>query len=199
MALQRADHEIARSAMTAISGLRAQFADAGGADDAGPATAEVPDALFTRLAGLPALLRTSGLLPTLAFYAAKGGGGGPLERAYSEVGTALRDQIRQVLELPAPAAHGRPPLDLAFLTELTDRLRERPHDLIRATRRLEEFTAWLRRLAEALKKEQTARTENGAVKNGPARQQPAGPASGGDPGSGSQRAGSGHGGEPASA
>jgi CRISPR/Cas system CMR-associated protein Cmr5 small subunit len=144
MALQRADHAVAKAAMTTMSNIRGLF----------DAKSGVPAEVFTRLAGLPVLLRTSGLLPMLAFYAAKGGSGRELERAYSIVGAAMRGQVAGVLGMQQGS--DLPALDHAFLEELTTGLQRDPVALARATRRLEDFSGWLRRLSEAVKREQAA-------------------------------------------
>lgn len=143
MALRRADHDLAAAAMAALADIR-------DGEDKG----NVPDQVLTRIAGLPTMLRTSGVLPTLAFYAAKGSGsdGGALTRAYEKVGVALRAQVCAALNMDS--GPDRPAVDVAFLTELTRRFREEPHTLSRVSVRLEQFSMWMRRLAEALAHEQ---------------------------------------------
>jgi CRISPR-associated protein (Cas_Cmr5) len=141
MALRRTDHDTAKAAMTTMGDIKGLFPTG------------IPGEVFTRLAKLPVLLRTSGPLPALAFHAAKGGDGSALDQAYSVVGAALRGQVSGVLALPGPAGQ---PLDHAFLEALTDEFQRDPVKLARATLRLEEFSGWLRRLSEAVKKEQAA-------------------------------------------
>lgn len=139
--LRRVDHRVAADAMQALDLIKR------GAGKDKPVSGKV----LTRLAGLPSMLRTSGVLPTLAFHAAKSGTGSELEKAYAVVGGALMRQTCQVLGIDAPARLG-----LGFLQELTEGLLEDPRSHGVVTRRLEEFSGWLRRLAEALRKEQEA-------------------------------------------
>ena len=77
----RVDHDLARLAAKTLDAIRE------------PKTGRVSDQIITRLKGLPALLRTSGPLPTLAFFASKSGKVKPLERAYAVVGNELRVQF----------------------------------------------------------------------------------------------------------
>ncbi|NKZ07299.1 type III-B CRISPR module-associated protein Cmr5 [Actinomadura latina] len=141
MALQRADVDLAETAMTVLAHIRG--------------TSEnrvVSGQVLTRLARLPAQLRTSGPFPTLAFHAAKGQGDKPLDRAYAIVGAALRAQTCAVLgwteDEPEQA------IDLDFLTRLAREVQGDPLMLTRVALRLQDFSVWLRRLAEALDGEQ---------------------------------------------
>ncbi|MEU7889803.1 type III-B CRISPR module-associated protein Cmr5 [Microbispora bryophytorum] len=138
--LRRADHDLAAEAMRALDRIREIFP-----------TGVVPPEVLTRVMGLPPMLRVSGVLPVLAFYAAKGKGNRKVDQAYGIVGSQLRAQIIGVLGW---AEQGTPSLDLDFLKRLTEHLRRDPATTARITVRLEEFSAWLRRLAEALEKEQ---------------------------------------------
>ncbi|MEV5330217.1 type III-B CRISPR module-associated protein Cmr5 [Nonomuraea sp. NPDC052634] len=141
MALQRVDHDLAADAMRALNKIRK---DANG---------NVSPEVLTRLASLPTMLRTSGVLPSLAYYTAKRGTENPLEKAYDVVGTELRAQICAVLGWDEA---GRPSLDLDFLDRLTQHLRGHPADTALLSARLEQFAVWLSRLAEALEREQKA-------------------------------------------
>jgi CRISPR-associated protein (Cas_Cmr5) len=133
----RVDHDLARLAAQTLDSLRDQR------------TGKVPGEVITRLTGLPALLRTSGPLATLAFFASKAGGDKPLPRAYAAVGSAFQAQVAGelglTLEENAPFA--------GFVLRLTGETIP-PEALARATARLEEFALWLRRLAEAVEQEQ---------------------------------------------
>jgi len=132
----RVDHGLACLAATTLDQVRDQQ------------TGLVSDQVITRLKGLPALLRTSGPLPVLAFFASKAGQAKPLERAYAVIGNELRAQAAAEIGDPAPDA----PFSefvLAFTSQHV------PADaLARASARLEEFALWLRRLAEATEQEQ---------------------------------------------
>ena len=133
----RVDHGLARLAAQTLDAIR------------DPRTGQVSDQIITRLKGLPALLRTSGPLPTLAFFASKSGQGNPLERAYAVVGNELRVQFAAEI---GEAAHADATFT-EFVLALTDQ--NVPADaLARASTRLEEFALWLRRLAEAIEQEQ---------------------------------------------
>lgn len=133
----RVDHDLARLAATTLDRVRDQR------------TGMVSDQVITRLKGLPALLRTSGPLPVLAFFAAKAGQDKPLDRAYAVIGGELRDQA--AAEIGSPVAAGAPFSE--FVLALTGQ--NIPADaLARAAARLEEFALWLRRLAEATEQEQ---------------------------------------------
>jgi CRISPR/Cas system CMR-associated protein Cmr5 small subunit len=133
----RLDHGLARLAAQAIDTARDQQ------------TSRVPDPVITRLKGLPVLLRTSGPLATLAFFAAKAGDRNAVARAYTVVGAALRDQAAAELGLSddAGASLGAFILDLTGADVTADQL-------ARMTARLDAFTLWLRRLAEAVEQEQ---------------------------------------------
>lgn len=150
--LRRADHDLAAEAMRALDRIK-EISPKG----------VVPNEVLTRVKGLPPLLRTSGVLPVLAFYAAKGGEGRPLDQAYAIVGSRLRMQIVGVLGW---TEQGERSVDLAFLERLTERMRDDPATGVRVAMRLEEFSGWLRRLGEALEKEQdraeSARKARGA-------------------------------------
>jgi hypothetical protein len=135
----RVDHDLARLAAQTLGKIRDSQTD------------RLSDQVITRLKGLPALLRTSGPLPVLAFFAAKAGRDKPLERAYAVVGDELRVQFQAAAgigdALPGDGTFSQ------FMLALTDR--DVPPDaLSRATARLEEFALWLRRLAEAAEQEQ---------------------------------------------
>ena len=138
----RVDHDLAWLAATTIDQIR---------DDR---TRQVSDQVITRLKGLPALLRTSGPLPVLAFFASKAGYEKPLEIAYAVIGSELRAmaaaEIGSLVEPGAPFAE--------FILAFTDQ--NVPADaLARASARLEEFALWLRRLAEATEQEQNRAKE----------------------------------------
>ena len=137
----RADHDLARAAMLALNEIRDVSANR-----------IVSAQVLTRIAQLPTMLRTSGVLPTLAFYAAKGGSDGALEHAYLIVGVALRDQVSRALHMDEGVGKRR--IDLDFLGEVTERLRTDPAAYNRVSVRLEQFSIWLRRLAEALERQQ---------------------------------------------
>jgi CRISPR type III-B/RAMP module-associated protein Cmr5 len=145
--LVRADHDLAAAASRALTEIRRP--------------GEIVSAqVLTRIAQLPTMLRTSGVLPTLAFYAAKGGSGqtaekGPdsaLELAYMFVGIALREQVCSALGIDQGTDNRS--LDVAFLSDLAQRLRTEPYSHNRVSARLEQFSIWLRRLAEALERQQ---------------------------------------------
>jgi hypothetical protein len=107
------------------------------------------DQIITRLKGLPALLRASGPLPTLAFFASKSGHDKPLERAYAVVGSELRALFAAEIGDTVPAGATFSEFVLALTAQNV------PVDaLARASTRLEEFALWLRRLAEATEREQ---------------------------------------------
>jgi CRISPR/Cas system CMR-associated protein Cmr5 small subunit len=132
----RVDHGLARLAAQTLDAIR---------DPRG----QVSDQIITRLKGLPALLRTSGPLPTLVFFASKAGRDKPLERAYAVVGNELRVQF--AAEIGDTVSAGATFTE--FMLALTDQ--NIPADaLARASARLEEFALWLRRLAEATEREQ---------------------------------------------
>jgi hypothetical protein len=133
----RVDHGLARLAADTLDKVRDQQ------------TRTVPDQVITRLKELPALLRTSGPLAVLAFYAAKAGGRTTVARAYAAVGGALRDQAAAGLSqtVPADASFGQ------FVRALTGQAIS-PDELARMSARLEAFALWLRRLAEAVEQEQ---------------------------------------------
>ncbi|MEO3858507.1 type III-B CRISPR module-associated protein Cmr5 [Acrocarpospora sp. B8E8] len=139
MTLRRADHDLAADAMRALDRIREACGQ------------KVSPQVLTRLRALPTMLRASGVLATLAFYAAKRGEKKELEKAYDIVGAELRAQICAVLGWQET---GRPSLSLDFLTRLTDHLRAKPASLGMLSVRLEEFSGWLSRLAEALEREQ---------------------------------------------
>ncbi|KXK59005.1 hypothetical protein AWW66_26610 [Micromonospora rosaria] len=131
MPARRVDLDTAREAEQAMASIA-------------PAGA-MPAEVLTRLKGLPALLRTSGLPATLALFAAKSGTD-PLGRAYRSVRTAL------VTQLAAEVGWDSTPQDLyGALAALP------ATDLGRAQLRLVAFAGWLRRLAEAEEHTQRAR------------------------------------------
>lgn len=133
----RLDHGLARLAADTLDAARDQR------------TGQVPDQVITRLKGLPALLRSSGPLATLAFFAAKAGDRTAVARAYAVVGGALREQAAAEFShtVPADARFG------TFVLALTAGP-VHPDELSRASARLEAFALWLRRLAEAVEQEQ---------------------------------------------
>lgn len=133
----RLDHGLARRAAQTIDTARDEQ------------TGRLPDPVITRLKGLPALLRTSGPLATLAFFAAKAGDRNAVARAYKVVGAALREQAAAEL---GSADDARGSLG-AFILDLTA-ADVTADQLARMTARLEAFTLWLRRLAEAVEQEQ---------------------------------------------
>jgi hypothetical protein len=141
MTLRRADHDLAADAMRALDRIREACGQ------------KVSAQVLTRLRALPTMLRASGVLATLAFYAAKRGEKKDLEKAYDIVGAELRAQICAVLGWQET---GRPSLSLDFLTRFTDHLRANPASLGMLSVRLEEFSGWLSRLAEALEREQAS-------------------------------------------
>jgi hypothetical protein len=133
----RVDHDLARRAATTLDRIRH------------PQTQQVSDQIITRLKGLPALLRTSGPLPVLAFFASKAGDDKLLERAYQVVGHELRVLVAAEIAVQVPADAAFTDFVLALTSQGV------PADaLARASARLEEFALWLRRLAEATEKEQ---------------------------------------------
>lgn len=133
----RVDHDLARLAATTLDRVRDQQ------------TGQVSDQIITRLKGLPALLRTSGPLPVLAFFASKAGQVKPLERAYAVIGSELRTQAAKEIGDPVSSQAPFSKFVLAFTDQNV------PADaLARASARLEEFALWLRRLAEATEQEQ---------------------------------------------
>jgi CRISPR/Cas system CMR-associated protein Cmr5 small subunit len=143
----RTDHGLARLAAQTLDRVR------------DPQTSTVSDQVITRLKGLPALLRTSGPLATLAFFAAKAGDAKagddkagddkPLARAYAVVGAALQEQVAAEIGEQVPASSCFSEFVLAFTGDTVP-----PGALSRASARLEEFALWLRRLAEATEQEQ---------------------------------------------
>jgi CRISPR-associated protein (Cas_Cmr5) len=133
----RVDHGLARLAAGTFDDTR------------DPRTGQVPDQVITRLKGLPALLRTSGPLATLAFFAAKAGDRAPVARAYAAVGSALREQVAGEFGQMIPAEASFSAFVLALTAEHVT-----PDQLSRVTARLEAFALWLRRLAEAAEQEQ---------------------------------------------
>jgi len=133
----RVDHRLARRAAETLDKIR---------DDR---TGQVSDQIITRLKGLPALLRTSGPLPVLAFFASKSGTVKPLEKAYAQVGGELRLIVAEEI---GDTEHADAKLGDFVLAMTQENI---PADaLARASARLEEFALWLRRLAEATEKEQ---------------------------------------------
>ncbi|MGH3403006.1 MAG: type III-B CRISPR module-associated protein Cmr5 [Streptosporangiaceae bacterium] len=135
MSLQRLDVGLARRASVALDTISRT---AGGS---------APPEVITRLKGLPALLRTSGLPATMAFLYAKAGGEDPLEIAYRTVRDALLAEVAAVWDW----GDERPDA-MEFFARIGDPARVSATDLARATARLEEFANWLRRLAEALER-----------------------------------------------
>ncbi|MEV4511590.1 type III-B CRISPR module-associated protein Cmr5 [Dactylosporangium sp. NPDC049525] len=124
----------------------------------------VPGEILTRLKGLPALLRASGVPAVLAFFGAKAGpatsapisaqasgsdpGAQQLASAYRKVRHALVEQL--TVEL----GWAQPP------TDIYGQLAALPAaDLARAYRRLEAYAGWLRRLAEATEQAQTEQAQ----------------------------------------
>lgn len=130
MSAQRLDLKVAAEAESALEQIRQA------------AGKEVPDEVFSRLAGLPVMLRTNGVPATLAYFAAKSTDSKTGE-AYRAVATALHKQLAETLGVPAT------PTALYATLRTTDNA-----DLLRAFARLEAYAGWLRRLAEALEHEQ---------------------------------------------
>jgi hypothetical protein len=135
MSLQRADVGLAGKASVALDTISRE---AGGA---------VPPEVITRLKGLPALLRTSGLPATMAFLYAKAGGDSPLEVAYRTVRDALLTEVAVVW-----GWGDERPDAIEFFGRIGDPAKVSATDLARATMRLDQFASWLRRLAEALER-----------------------------------------------
>lgn len=133
----RLDHGLARLAADTLDAARDQR------------TGQVPGQVITRLKGLPALLRSSGPLATLAFFAARAGDRTAVAKAYAVVGGALREQATAGFSqtVPAEASFG------TFVLTLTAGP-VHPDELSRMSARLEAFALWLRRLAEAVEQEQ---------------------------------------------
>lgn len=134
MSLSRLDAGLAGKASAALDEIRRV--------SGGTAPAEV----ITRLKGLPALLRSSGLPATMAFLYSKAGEDGALERAYLTVRDAM------VKELAAAWDWDDQPDALEFFSRIGDPEQISGGDLTMATARLEEFANWMRRLAEALER-----------------------------------------------
>jgi CRISPR/Cas system CMR-associated protein Cmr5 small subunit len=132
MTLVRLDTGLARKASVILDGIRR--------DGEGSLSPEI----ITRLKGLPALLLTSGLPATMAFFYAEAGTTDPLSRAYEAVRVALVDEIAGEL-----GWDDRPDA-LGFFERIGDPERTAAADLARVTGRLEKFAEWLRRLTEAL-------------------------------------------------
>lgn len=152
MSLARLDVGLARKASAALEQIRQ--------DGGGTAPAEV----ITRLKGLPALMRTSGLPATMAFLYAKAGDDGALERAYRTVRDAL------VTELAAVWGWDDRPGALEFFDRIGDPAKIDGGDLALASARLEEFASWMRRLAEALDRTTPSRRGDAAAgRAGPGR------------------------------
>ncbi len=146
MSLQRLDVGLAGRASVALDTISRA---AGGS---------APAEVITRLKGLPALLRTSGLPATMAFLYSKAGDDDPLEIAYRTVRDALLAEIAVVWGW----GEERPDA-IEFFARISDPARVSSHDLARATIRLEEFANWLRRLAEALERSAPRRGREAAA------------------------------------
>ena len=127
MTLVRLDTGLARKASVTLDGIRR--------DGQGALSPEI----VTRLKGMPALLRTSGLPATVAFFYAKAGTADPMARAYEAVRVALVDQVA------AELGWDDRPDALGFFELIGDQERTTAADLARVTGRLEEFAGWLRR------------------------------------------------------
>jgi CRISPR/Cas system CMR-associated protein Cmr5 small subunit len=129
--MNRYDLDLAEAAEATLEQIRDDRKDK-------PVSREV----FTRLKGLPVMLRVNGVPATLAFYNAKAADG-ELGTAYRKVGQALRGQL--ATELGWSSQPDR------FFTALSN---AQSTDLARGFARLEAFAGWLRRLAVALEQEQ---------------------------------------------
>ncbi|SRR6266536_4657176 len=105
---------------------------------------DLPDEIRRRLKNLPAMLRVNGVPAALAFYAAKGAGSRPIDRAYRAVGDALCEELYTLLDVPDAQ---RSPARL-FRT-LADHAEHSPSTLAVAFARLEALAGWMRRLAQA--------------------------------------------------
>lgn len=142
-ALVRLDRDVAGRAASVLQGII----------DAAPGK-PLSGEILTRLKGLPTMLRVSGLPATLAFFAAKSDSD-QLGRAYELVGRAMRTEVRAYL--PGP--------ETDTILGLISRLSavETPlSDVAAASARVDALATWLRRLSEAVEKEQrAARTEGG--------------------------------------
>jgi hypothetical protein len=137
MTLHRIDHQVAARAEQTLATI------AGGK----PLTAEV----ISRLEALPAMLRRSGLVATLALCAARAASKDrALATAYAAVGRALRTEITDELGGSADTWSYRVFAD------------HNPADQARAFARADALAGWLRRLAEAEKAEAETTGEDGA-------------------------------------
>ncbi|HEX6076908.1 MAG TPA: type III-B CRISPR module-associated protein Cmr5 [Micromonosporaceae bacterium] len=129
--MNRYDLELAKAAEATLEEIR----------DGKPVSREI----FTRLKGLPVMLRVNGVPATLAFYGAKATDS-EIGAAYRKVGQALRGQLAVELDWSTEPDQ--------FFTALSN---TQPADLARGFARLEAFAGWLRRLAVALEQEQKRR------------------------------------------
>jgi len=136
--LNRLDLDVAAQAEKTLEDLRAASRDG------------VPAEVFSRLKGLPVMLRTSGVLATLAFYSAKSDPATKLGAAYRAVSAALHAQLGAGLGMPLARV------------ELYKTLKQQDTaDLLKAFARVEAYATWLRRLAEALEHEQNSKKPTG--------------------------------------
>jgi hypothetical protein len=129
----RVDTGLARKAAAALDTIRR---DSGGT---------VPSEVTSQLKGLPALLLTSGLPATMAFLYARSGNDGRVERAYRTLRDALLTELTAAWDWT-----DQPQPDAVEFFERLDGIDEA--SLALAAARLEEFSTWLRRLAEALER-----------------------------------------------
>lgn len=136
MTAPRLDARLARAAAVTLDEIRRS----GGPDG------QLSSDTFARLKGLPSMLRTSGLVATLAFFAAKRGTD-ELGVAYDRVLQALWREVGPILS--ASPVGGRSVLTFFDVLATAD-----PQQLTRATARAAAYSEWLSRLAEALQKEQ---------------------------------------------
>jgi hypothetical protein len=135
MSLKRLDAGLAGKASAALDKIRR---DAGGSP---------PPEVITRLKGLPAMLRTSGLPATMAFLYAKSGEDKPIEVAYRTVRDALLAEVAAVWNW----GDDRPDA-LEFFARIGNPASLNADDLAQASMHLEGFANWLRRLAEAVER-----------------------------------------------
>src|SRR5262245_27125397 len=143
MSLVRLDYELAARASKVLDDIL--ILQAGGSAQAEERT--LPPELVSRFMGLPAMLHTSGLPATLAFFYAKATGKTSLAAAYETARTAL---VKEILRELGPDTDAPPEDALAFFDRLGDPARTSPGDLARITAHIEEFAVWLRRLTEAI-------------------------------------------------
>lgn len=107
----------------------------------------VPKEMLSRLKALPAMLQVSGLPTTLLFFASKSGPDA-LGRAYGDVGAALARTTTRALSRPVTQGSA-----IALVNSLADASVDE-QSVAAAT--VDALALWLRRLAEAVDKEQRA-------------------------------------------